>query len=329
MPPHASAARAPACWLTDRRCCSPAGRLHGGGGADCAGPAVCGECRRLACCAVPWRQGAAHVRCACGRGRAPQAWGMCLCWSGRCGGALPGLHTTAANSSLQRGLWPAEDHKPAQPDERARIMAAGGFLSEIGGITRVNGEGAWRLHFLAVEDLRRPPAPGWGCASGKTSRAHGCMFAMALAIAAAGNLNLSRAIGDLRYKMNSEVGGSDALQMLNQACLRGPRLPCCPERRTAPARTAACLRRCCLPPSAAGAQGSDHHSRAGRAVAAAHQGRLVPGAGLRRHLGCDGQVSALRLSWHWLRARACEYRHVAACCGTLAGRACSGMMLMR
>jgi len=39
---------------------------------------------------------------------------------------------------------PAEDHKPAQPDERARIMAAGGFLSEIGGITRVNGE-CWGL----------------------------------------------------------------------------------------------------------------------------------------------------------------------------------------
>ena len=56
-------------------------------------------------------------------------------------------------------LPPAEDHKPAAPDERARIMAAGGFLSEIGGITRVNG-----------------------------------------------NLNLSRAIGDLRYKMNAEVG---------------------------------------------------------------------------------------------------------------------------
>jgi hypothetical protein len=55
-------------------------------------------------------------------------------------------------------LTPAEDHKPAAPDERARIMAAGGFLSEIGGITRVNG-----------------------------------------------NLNLSRAIGDLRYKMNAEV----------------------------------------------------------------------------------------------------------------------------
>ena len=53
---------------------------------------------------------------------------------------------------------PAEDHKPAAPDERARIVAAGGFLSDIGGITRVNG-----------------------------------------------NLNLSRAIGDLRYKMNSEV----------------------------------------------------------------------------------------------------------------------------
>jgi len=52
----------------------------------------------------------------------------------------------------------SEDHKPAQSTERERIVAAGGFLSEIGGITRVNG-----------------------------------------------NLNLSRAIGDLRYKMNSEV----------------------------------------------------------------------------------------------------------------------------
>jgi serine/threonine protein phosphatase PrpC len=52
----------------------------------------------------------------------------------------------------------AEDHKPAAAAERARIISAGGFLSEIGGITRVNG-----------------------------------------------NLNLSRAIGDLRYKMNADV----------------------------------------------------------------------------------------------------------------------------
>jgi protein phosphatase 1G len=58
----------------------------------------------------------------------------------------------------------SEDHKPAQPDERARIMAAGGFLSEIGGITRVNG-----------------------------------------------NLNLSRAIGDLRYKMNNELEPKDQI----------------------------------------------------------------------------------------------------------------------
>lgn len=50
------------------------------------------------------------------------------------------------------------DHKPAQVSERERIVAAGGFLSEIGGVCRVNG-----------------------------------------------NLNLSRAIGDLRYKMNAEV----------------------------------------------------------------------------------------------------------------------------
>ena len=50
----------------------------------------------------------------------------------------------------------SEDHKPGQEGERSRIMAAGGFLSNIGGVTRVNG-----------------------------------------------NLNLSRAIGDLKYKTNS------------------------------------------------------------------------------------------------------------------------------
>ena len=59
-----------------------------------------------------------------------------------------------------KALALSEDHKPSQASERARIMAAGGFLSEIGGITRVNG-----------------------------------------------NLNLSRAIGDLRYKMNAQVPG--------------------------------------------------------------------------------------------------------------------------
>lgn len=58
----------------------------------------------------------------------------------------------------------SEDHKPASAGERARIVAAGGFLSEIGGITRVNG-----------------------------------------------NLNLSRAIGDLRYKTNSQLAPKDQI----------------------------------------------------------------------------------------------------------------------
>lgn len=52
----------------------------------------------------------------------------------------------------------SEDHKPAQERERSRIVAAGGFLSEIGGVCRVNG-----------------------------------------------NLNLSRAIGDLKYKQNDTL----------------------------------------------------------------------------------------------------------------------------
>lgn len=52
----------------------------------------------------------------------------------------------------------SEDHKPSQARERERIVAAGGFLSEIGGMCRVNG-----------------------------------------------NLNLSRAIGDLKYKNNADV----------------------------------------------------------------------------------------------------------------------------
>jgi protein phosphatase 1G len=56
------------------------------------------------------------------------------------------------------------DHKPSQDTERTRIVNAGGFLSEIGGICRVNG-----------------------------------------------NLNLSRAIGDLRYKMNTDLPPKDQI----------------------------------------------------------------------------------------------------------------------
>jgi protein phosphatase 1G len=60
----------------------------------------------------------------------------------------------------------SEDHKPAHEIERTRIIAAGGFLSDIGGVCRDNG-----------------------------------------------NLNLSRAIGDLRYKCNQAVGAECAMRM--------------------------------------------------------------------------------------------------------------------
>ncbi|GMH40531.1 hypothetical protein BSKO_08435 [Bryopsis sp. KO-2023] len=58
----------------------------------------------------------------------------------------------------------SEDHKPSLERERARIVAAGGFLSEIAGMCRVNG-----------------------------------------------NLNLSRAIGDLKYKGNSSFKPKDQI----------------------------------------------------------------------------------------------------------------------
>ena len=58
----------------------------------------------------------------------------------------------------------SEDHKPAHEVERTRIVAAGGFLSDVGGVCRVNG-----------------------------------------------NLNLSRAIGDLRYKCNNELPAKDQI----------------------------------------------------------------------------------------------------------------------
>jgi len=56
------------------------------------------------------------------------------------------------------------DHKPTQDRERDRIVGAGGFVSEIGGVARVNA-----------------------------------------------NLNLSRAIGDLRYKTNRALSPSEQI----------------------------------------------------------------------------------------------------------------------
>ena len=70
----------------------------------------------------------------------------------------------AVLSRRKRALPLSQDHKPSAAGERARIVAAGGFLSEVGGITRVNG-----------------------------------------------NLNLSRAIGDLRYKMNAQLEPKDQI----------------------------------------------------------------------------------------------------------------------
>lgn len=58
----------------------------------------------------------------------------------------------------------SEDHKPAQETERMRIIAAGGYLTDVGGVWRVNG-----------------------------------------------NLNLSRAIGDLKYKNNTELAAKDQI----------------------------------------------------------------------------------------------------------------------
>lgn len=59
----------------------------------------------------------------------------------------------------------SNDHKPTNLEERERIINAGGFINEIGGVCRVNG-----------------------------------------------NLNLSRAIGDLRYKTNIDL--DPALQII-------------------------------------------------------------------------------------------------------------------
>lgn len=58
----------------------------------------------------------------------------------------------------------SQDHKPSLDSERMRIEAAGGFLSDIAGMCRVNG-----------------------------------------------NLNLSRAIGDLRYKCNTKLMPKDQI----------------------------------------------------------------------------------------------------------------------
>jgi protein phosphatase 1G len=86
----------------------------------------------------------------------------------KCGSELYVANAGDSRGVLCRGggqaLALSEDHKPAQEGERRRIINAGGFLSEIGGVCRVNG-----------------------------------------------NLNLSRAIGDLKYKTNPDLPAKDQI----------------------------------------------------------------------------------------------------------------------
>eukprot|EP00210_Caulerpa_lentillifera_P001150 g1107.t1 len=85
---------------------------------------------------------------------------------------LKGNELYVANAGDSRGVLCkgtravalSQDHKPGLDSERLRIEAAGGFLSEIAGMYRVNG-----------------------------------------------NLNLSRAIGDLRYKSNTQLNPKDQI----------------------------------------------------------------------------------------------------------------------
>uniref|UniRef100_A0A7S3QPN3 PPM-type phosphatase domain-containing protein n=1 Tax=Dunaliella tertiolecta TaxID=3047 RepID=A0A7S3QPN3_DUNTE len=85
----------------------------------------------------------------------------------KCGDKLYVANAGDSRGVLCRGSTAvplSEDHKPASERERSRIIAAGGFLSEIGGVCRVNG-----------------------------------------------NLNLSRAIGDLKYKSSTELPAKDQI----------------------------------------------------------------------------------------------------------------------
>lgn len=96
----------------------------------------------------------------------------------------------------------SEDHKPAQETERSRIIAAGGFLSEIGGVCR------WVvcLHAGCVHDAEV------ACAlfqMGPTLLLTDQSFDPVCRVN--GNLNLSRAIGDLKYKGNTELPPKDQI----------------------------------------------------------------------------------------------------------------------
>ncbi|KAL0026653.1 hypothetical protein WJX79_001356 [Trebouxia sp. C0005] len=79
-------------------------------------------------------------------------------------GNQPGEGGTNNAGALDKVRQLLELHRARKEGERSRIMAAGGFLSNIGGVTRVNG-----------------------------------------------NLNLSRAIGDLKYKTNSGLPANEQI----------------------------------------------------------------------------------------------------------------------
>jgi hypothetical protein len=128
----------------------------------------------------------------------------------------------------------SEDHKPAAETERLRIINAGGYLSEIGACRGLSMGLMWVLGGVQ----RRRPAHRCSERSSGRGASHVCTATLRLApllplahpkppkpskntpekqkcaggvCRVNGNLNLSRAIGDLKYKANSGLPAKDQI----------------------------------------------------------------------------------------------------------------------
>ena len=112
----------------------------------------------------------------------------------------------------------SEDHKPQSETERNRITAAGGFVSDVGGVSRSASPASHALPHPLCQGLCTRCFVH-ACSSARCAHVRSTIHCKVPRMSLKGcelcrvngNLNLSRAIGDLKYKGNEKLAPAEQI----------------------------------------------------------------------------------------------------------------------